>query len=488
MRRLLAAAAVVLLAGGASAQRIASDFEIAQMEKQLARSGDFLSRLSGRLNLGDLRVTRNETSLARAEYAKALDLAMHERTEARRATDLARYATATSYVALAQAKLGNATRAFELAEEAVRYASDDAKTWNLYASAMTVAGQTRKAAGASRNAVAIAGEEARRSPSTANLLDLAVYRYALASSVDDAEGETLLLRVVDSLRGKEFESLRRQAARNEAFEVYSSARGEQAAYLSLLNRAQLRLAALYERRGDAGRARAVYESVLQSRSDDPVALAALARLPGGDRERVFADAFDANPFSRSLIASYRAYLASGSHPPADGSGPGARMRRALHQLAAGQNVAARATLEELRARYPENDVVRELLTEARQQTDGVPSFFRTRPAKASPTAAELRQTIALFAQNRITPEQRVALDTIVFTSAVTFALLPDAKPAPGQTIFASGTIGGVPFRFSEPTAFSGVLPREAHLTYRILGATEVDGADGLLVEPLAVQP
>jgi tetratricopeptide (TPR) repeat protein len=488
MRRLLAALVIVMLARGGAAQRIASDFEIEQMEKQLARSGDFLSRLSGRLNLGDLRLSRNETSLARAEYRKALELAMRERDEARRVTDLARYATATSYAALATAKLGDAARAFELAEEAVRYTSGDAKTWNLYASAMTVAGQTRKAAGASRNAVAIAEEEARRTPSTANLLDLAVYRYALASSVGDAEAETLLQRVVESLRGKAFESLRRQAARSEAFEIYSSARGEQAAYLSLLNRAQLRLAALYERRGDSGRARAMYESVLQSRSDDPVALAALARLPGGDRERTFADAFDANPFSRSLIASYRAFLASGSHPPAEGSGPGTRMRRALQQLAAGQNVAARATLEELRARYPDNDVVRELLLETRQQTDGVPSFFRTKPAKASPTPAELRQTIALFAQNRITAEQRVALDTIVFTSAVTFTPLPDAKPAAGQTVFASGTIGGVPFRFSEPTAFAGVLPREAHLTYRILGATEVDGADGLLLEPLGVQP
>jgi len=44
--------------------RIASDFEIAQMKQQIGTSPDFLSQLSGHLNLGDLYLTRSETATA----------------------------------------------------------------------------------------------------------------------------------------------------------------------------------------------------------------------------------------------------------------------------------------------------------------------------------------------------------------------------------------------------------------------------------------
>ncbi|HEX8617113.1 MAG TPA: hypothetical protein VF911_05980, partial [Thermoanaerobaculia bacterium] len=65
MRRVLLA--LVLALPLAAQSRIASDFELAQMEKQLAQSPDFESQLSGRLILGDVRAARNELSLARAE-------------------------------------------------------------------------------------------------------------------------------------------------------------------------------------------------------------------------------------------------------------------------------------------------------------------------------------------------------------------------------------------------------------------------------------
>src|SRR5256885_13124418 len=77
--------------------RIASDFEIAQMEQQLARSHDFLGQLSAHLNLGDARLARNEPSLARSEYAKAREVAQGERLAARRDSAMGRYATATAY-------------------------------------------------------------------------------------------------------------------------------------------------------------------------------------------------------------------------------------------------------------------------------------------------------------------------------------------------------------------------------------------------------
>src|SRR5205085_10408016 len=63
--------------------RIASDCELAQMERQAATAKDFTSQLSAHLNLGDLRLTRNETAAARGEYRKALDTADNERTAQR---------------------------------------------------------------------------------------------------------------------------------------------------------------------------------------------------------------------------------------------------------------------------------------------------------------------------------------------------------------------------------------------------------------------
>ena len=78
-RRLLFALALISVTttGLLHAQtRMASDFEIAQMEQQLSRSHDFLAQLSGHLNLGDLRTARNEASLARDEYRKASEIAV----------------------------------------------------------------------------------------------------------------------------------------------------------------------------------------------------------------------------------------------------------------------------------------------------------------------------------------------------------------------------------------------------------------------------
>src|SRR6185436_14055970 len=106
---------------------------------------------------------------------------------------------------------------------------------------------------------------------------------------------------------------------------------------------------------------------------------------------------------------------------------------------------------------------------------------QTRPASLPspvPTENELRALLDSF--ERLTPEQRVALDRASFTSVATFANQ--------QTVFESGTIAGVPFRFSEPMAFNGVFGVSARLTYRILGITRAGDADALLLEPLGVQP
>src|SRR5262249_636349 len=256
---------ILLLAIILAQTRIASDFELQQMQRQVENARDFLSQLSGHMNLGDLRLIRNEPALARAEYMTALDIATKQRADARRASDLTRYATATSYAALAKAKLGDAADAFALAEEAMRYSSESAKSWNLYASMMAELRLPAKAASAARNAVAIASRE--NTP-----LDLAIYRYTLAIALGQPpQPEQLPTGVAQSLRSPAFDDLRRQAARAESFEIYSTARGDVAAYVSILNRAQLRLGRLYEDRGDLVRAREQYTNVLAARSDDPTA-------------------------------------------------------------------------------------------------------------------------------------------------------------------------------------------------------------------------
>jgi tetratricopeptide (TPR) repeat protein len=464
MWRPLPSAVAVTAEAAVTTSRIASDFEIAQMEKQLAQSRSFEAQLSGRLNLGDLRASRSELSLARAEYMKAYELASRERLDARRDSNLARYANATSYAALAQAKLGREARAFELLEEAMRYASDDAESWNLYASAMRVLGYPRKAVSAARNALALA----RRPP-----LDIPIYQHALATALMESgetkEAELLLVMATESLRSSTFDSLRREAARTESFEIYSSARGDVAAYVSLLNRAQLRLGLLYEQRGDVAFARHQYERVLEARSDDATALAGLARLSQSEaeRERHYAEAFEANPFSMPLVREYQRYLQSRKPAVPDEI----TVRRALTQVSRGETRAARETLDALLAKFPENETLRTLRREAESSPVILPS--------PSPTGTELRALIENF--ERITPNQRVALDQTTFNSAVVF----DVKIENKQTNLESGTIDGVPFRFSQPLFLIGVNTNpNAHLTYRILGVSR----DALLLEWLELQP
>jgi tetratricopeptide (TPR) repeat protein len=469
--------------------RIASDFEIAQMKKQVATSRDFLSQLSGHLNLGDAYRTRNQNVTSRSEYATALDIAGRESLSARKASDIMRYATAVAYSALANAKLGNDAAAFAAAEEAIRYTSGSAKSWNLYSTAMTLLHRPAKAASAARNAVAIASQDLAKSPSVANRLDLAIDQYSLASSLIESghpvDAEKLLRTVTSSLRSDDFASLRRDVARSESFEIYSSARGDQSAYLSLVNRAGLRLAALLELRGDVAAARDEYENVLASRTDDPTALAALARLTTADeQERYFVAAFDANPFSIDLIRQYQKHIAAGGGASPGDETTGARVRGALVQMQRGETRAARETLDVLLQQFPDNDTLRLLRAET-EVAYAVPSFLSRSETSVAPIATELRQLIGLLQSDKLTAEQRAALDRILFTGAVTF---DNAAARDGQTVFETGTIGDIRFRFAEPTAFTGSFSTNARLTYRILGVTEVNGADALLLEPVRLEP
>src|SRR5438552_11004634 len=274
IHHLLFTASFVALAAALLAQeaRIASDYEIRTMQAQAMVAKDFSTQVSAHLNLGDLRLTCNETSLAQQEYTTALQAAEKERTSQREKGQLFEYAKATLFAGVAEAKLGHEGRAFELLEEGIRYTPDDARSWNVYANGMAALHLPGKAASVARNAVAL---ETRP-------IDLAIDQYSLAISLDEsgqsAEATQLFESVIASLRSSKFDALRRDVARQEAFETYSTVRSDIAAYLTVLNRSQLQLANLYERSGQNSRARSLYQDVLKTRTDDPIALASLARL------------------------------------------------------------------------------------------------------------------------------------------------------------------------------------------------------------------
>lgn len=490
MRRAVSIAIVLLTATASYAQRMASDFEIARMREQIASSSDFTAQLSGRLNLGDLYLSRNDPTAAASEYQRALELANKERMTARSESDITGYSTVTAYAGLAQAKLGRGPESLALLEESIRFASDSAKTWNIYASAMTLLERPGKGVSAARNAVSIARKDLEKTPTTEARLDLAIYQHALATALIDLgmdrEAETLLTEVIASLGSTGFDAVRREVEGSETFEIYSTARGEAAAYLSLLNRAQLRVAALQEKRGDVAAATSTYRRVLDQRSDDPTALAAFARLaPRTEQAQWFAAAFDANPFALPLIRAYQAHIATHGAPTIDSTGTGASVRRAIHEIAAGETRAARATLDALLVRFPTNETLRRLKTELDAPAEAPRFLSGAGSGTVEANGDILRQVIGSNA--RLTPEQRTSLDAATFRGVANFPAA--VAGATGQTILESGTIDGVPFRFAEPTAFLGTFAANTplRLTFRILGVTEANGRDALLLEPLGIE-
>jgi hypothetical protein len=146
------------------------------------------------------------------------------------------------------------------------------------------------------------------------------------------------------------------------------------------------------------------------------------------------------------------------------------MRKALAQLARGESRAARASLDALLAKFPENDTLRAL----RREAEGAAAV--TLPSE-TPAASELRALLGNF--ERLTPEQRVALDQATYTSVVMFE----------GSAFEAGTIDGIPFRFAEATIFSGTfdITKPLRLTYRILGVTHLGERDALLLEPVRLE-
>jgi hypothetical protein len=521
--------AFTLAAGNLCAQtRAASDFELRQMEAQAAHATDYLSQLSAHLNLGDVRAARGESTRSRSEYERALSLSERERVAARRASALGRYATATAYAGLAHARLNQPAEAFDDLEEAIRYGSDSGRIWNLYSTTMAIANLPEKAVASARNAVAAAERDLATADSIPRRLDLAVYRYSLASSLLDekdphahSEAAALLQSVIAALEAAPFQPIREEIARVESFEIYSTARGDASSYISVLNRSHLRLARLAEEGGDRESARAQYAAVLLARNDDPTALAGMARLAAGDdRGRYFAEAFDANPFSIDLIRRYEQYIAGSATAAPEEQSTGARVRLLLQELSAHRTRAAADTLEELARGNEGNEVVAWLAArlalargdagKARATAAGIsradlradlerrfptevegPPAFLSDPGIAAvtdPSPRDLRSVIRLFSTSSILPEQREALDRLQFSSKASMDAGATGSE-PSTTSFERGTIEGIPFRFQSPTLFRGPLiaSRPLRLTYRILGVTDSAGADELLLEPLRLE-
>lgn len=534
-------AALMTVSTAAAETRAASDFEIAAMRRQLESASDAFSRLSAHLNLGDLFLERGETTTARAHYTKALVLAEAERTRSRETSALRRYARATSYAGLAAARLGRDGEAFRLLEESLRYDSDSAGTWNVYASAMTVLGKHSRSVSAARNAVTIASR--RSGETTADSLELSIYRYALASALSrygtsqsELEAEDLLLQVTLDLAGTRFDGLRRQIARNEQFEIFSSTRSDSAAYLSLLNRSRLRLATIYEESGRITEAETQYRSVLRDRVDDPTALAGMARLGSGEeRRRYFEESFDASPFSLPVVRQYEAFL--DEHPDevsmrrSRGKAvdrnprlrPGRVVQRAVEEAAVERHQEAVALLEPLAALHPENstlrylivrskiragrfeharetlqqsgmpgrlaDELRALLADEQAAASAIPSFLDGE-IPAGPVELSHEELVLLLRKLRtgsLAPEQMTMLDALHFTAPVSFERATSSDSE--TTTFQSGSMHRQPFRFAAPVAFRGRYDASAELQleFQILGVTESDGRETILLQPWKVR-
>lgn len=519
--RLAAVAVAVLLAVArpALAQRPTSDFEIATAERSLAGAVTFQDRVAAHLNLGDLRAERMDLEVARGHYRAAASDAQRAAREARRRSDLEGYALATAYRGVALAKLGNAGEAFDALEEALRYEADAAAVWNHYASAMLVLDIPAKAAAAARTAVLLQEEKSALSPTPAALLDLAIYRYALAGALirsdrRSAEAAAILASIADLLESETLEPIRRHIAREEGFEVFSFVRNDAAAWLSLYNRALLRLGGIREAQGDLGGARAAFERVLTRRSDDPTALAALARLGGAttERQRLFAESFAANPWSPSTILDYEEF--AGGAPEPEERGGAAAIQRAVWLIARERAAEARPIVERLASENPRNATIDYL--EARIALSGgdlpradalaLPQPFRSAIEKERSARSALRaaaeRLVPLLTNRSPVPADgallagllpllrdrssaallRPRLDEATFESLA--QMDSPASSAAGVTVFNSGAVDGTSFRFSVPTAFRGEFSGEPlRIRYRVTGA---DGAT-LLIEPVGVE-
>ncbi|MGH9457804.1 MAG: hypothetical protein ACRD2J_09230 [Thermoanaerobaculia bacterium] len=519
--RLLAIALLFPALLAEPAERVTSDYEIAAAREALERARSDFDRLAAHLNLGDLHAARSENAVAREHYESALEAARAAATEARAGGNLDPYGRAVAWTGLALAKLDRPLEAIAALEEALRYLSDEPKIWNLYASAMDVLDLEAKAESAARNAVTLATDAARRNPSSATLLDLAVYRYTLASALLDAdplsaEGGAMLEEIAASLDGPEFERLRREIREVEKFEVFSSARGDAEAWLAVRNRALLRLGLHHEARGDAAGARAAFERVLERRSDDPAALAALARLARSaeERERWFAEAFAANPYVLPLIHQYGDHVRDGNAAPPPASSP---MQHVVALVEQGEISGAAAALAQVPAGRRDHPAVRYLkariavlegrpddaaaIAEELGEHPAAVARIEQRLAASGAAFAEAQALLAtardgvvrdprpdlLFLLGRALAE-REAVELRAALDAVRFSVIADFDSAVARTeettTFATANLGATRVRFQTPATFRGSFAPGAHrLEFRVLGA--VDGE--LLVEPLRLE-
>jgi hypothetical protein len=281
----------------------------------------------------------------------------------------------------------------------------------------------------------------------------------------------------------------------------------------------MRLAALYESRGLVEDARREFQTVVSRRSDEAAALAGLARLTSDpkERERYLIQSLDANPFAAGVVEAYERHVESGDASPAVAGGSvgsvGSRIRLAIQQIHDRDFRRARQTLEALLKAHANNDVLLSLLARAASQSGDVaaaraamakmgdtelraqiedllgtassarPSFL-DEPASlvTDPSEEELRAVLSLFAGNELSAADRATLDQEQFSSSARF-------DEPDGEAFERGTMSGVPFRFQSPTRFRGITSaaRPLRLTYRILGATTVEGRDALLIEPVRAE-
>jgi len=504
-----------------------TDSELLLLQSKLTKTSDPLLLAALHLNVGDIRSARNEWTPARAAYEEALRWAGKEALRSRRRSDLARYARSVAYEGLAHAKLFHAGPANQCFEEALRYQSNVASTWNLYSSAMTVLDRNEKAVAAARVAVYLGHQDAFNENDTARALDLAVYQYSLANALarrKDAtshrEAHELLSAIISRLESETFNGLRRRIARSEAFEVFSSAEGDESAFIALRNRARQRKAQLLEQEGSTEKARSEYDRLLEDRSDDPAALAALARLSTtSDRRAAYYEtAFESDPLSIPLIRDYEIFLESAQGDVGMVQSAGSRMRSLLLDYRRSRFAESERTLRTLIEEFPQSATLQYLLARVHIRQGKIVTarqiMAATSLSAAISSELETLMTAHVSLQRQVgflddatdiakvadekmlsavrsvmlagglSTQHKKSLDKQLLRARVTFDRSPRLEV--DTVTFAAGKVSSVPFRFAAPVTFRGDFRDVTglELEFRILGVLNEE-AEGivLLIEP-----
>lgn len=318
MTRLLAVLVLAMALADAPARaQSADDHELRTNQRLHETARTAADRFAAAMNLGDIHAGRGGREEARRWWSRARSVAAEERERLRSSGNLSGSARFSAWEAVAASALGDRAEAIALFEQARRILPGDAALLGRYANAELSHGAAEHAVNLARAALA----HSALPGGDRTLLDYATIEYTLAralAAAGDAPASASRARaMIERLEGPAARSLRERAAAREEFTVIGTARGDAEALTTLLVRGHLHLATHEERAGNRQAALEHARRALLVRSDQPEALALVARIRGESSD--WLQAFSSSPLDRQLHLQYRSALRAGL-PPLDPAG------------------------------------------------------------------------------------------------------------------------------------------------------------------------